>query len=134
MKILIAEDNVVGRTVIMKILKPLGDLVSAEDGREAINYFRQALDEKSPFDLICLDVMMPELDGQEVLQLIREEEGRRKVQGLDGAKIIMTTALSDGKNVMEAFRHQCDGYVSKPYDKETILAELKKLDLIADDA
>ena len=76
--------------------------------------------------------MMAEMDGQEVLQLVREEEERRQVQGLDGAKIIMTTALSDGKNIMTAFRHQCDAYVTKPYNADTILAELKKLELVSD--
>ena len=91
--------------------------------------FRKALDTPQPFDLICLDIMLPYLDGQAVLKQVRALEDTRGLTGLAGTKVIMLTALRDADNVMKAFRSQCEGYLSKPISKERLFREIRSLGL-----
>jgi two-component system chemotaxis response regulator CheY len=74
--------------------------------------------------------MMPEMDGHEALQQIRALEEAKGIIAIDGAKIIMTTALDDSKNILASFKDQCDIYLTKPVDKAKLLGELRKLKLI----
>jgi two-component system, chemotaxis family, chemotaxis protein CheY len=69
------------------------------------------------------------MDGQEVLKEIRRLESEKGIMGLDGTKIIMTTALSDSQNIIPAFRSQCDAYLVKPFDRQKLVRELKGLGL-----
>jgi two-component system, chemotaxis family, chemotaxis protein CheY len=130
MKILVAEDDFTSRLVIQKLLEPFGDVHAAVDGREALEAFQAAHDSSEPYDLVCLDIMMPELDGQAVLKEIRRVEEAAELSGLKGVKVIMTTALDDGKNVMAAFRAQCEAYLVKPIDKAKLIQHLRELKLI----
>jgi two-component system chemotaxis response regulator CheY len=86
--------------------------------------------EKEPYDLICLDIMLPKKDGQTVLKEIRDMESDAGIGGLAGVKVIMTTALSDPKNIMEAFSSQCEAYIPKPISKKKLLEEMKGLGLL----
>jgi two-component system chemotaxis response regulator CheY len=74
--------------------------------------------------------MMPEMDGQTVLREIRTIEDGAGIRQGRGVKILMTTALKDGKNVMQAFRDLCDGYVVKPIEKAKLLKCLREFGLI----
>lgn len=115
MKSLIVDDEDVNRFLLNSYTKPYGDSTSAADGSEAVELFIQALDVDEPFDVVFLDIMMPILDGQEVLTQIRELEAlAKRVSSEQAAKVIMTTALNDGSNVMTAFKNQADGYLVKP--------------------
>lgn len=130
MRTLIVEDDFVCRRLLQKLLSPYGDCDITINGKEAIEAFLLALDEDESYDLICLDIMMPEMDGQEALKKIREIEKEKGILGLDGVKVIMTTALKDSKNVFGAFKTGCEGYLVKPIDKKKLIEEIKKLELI----
>jgi two-component system, chemotaxis family, chemotaxis protein CheY len=130
MNILIVEDDYITSQVMKEILMSFGNCEIAENGRNALELFYNALDEKTPYDLIFLDIMMPEIDGQETLQKIREIEYTHGIMGLDGVKIIMTTALDDYENITKAFKSQCEGYVVKPIDKDKIVNVLLNLNLL----
>lgn len=130
MKILIAEDDYIGAKVISKILEPYGKCDVASNGEEAVALFESAIRENSGYALICLDIMMPGMDGQAALKKIREIEERNGIHGNDQARIIMTTALADKENILEAFRSQCEAYVTKPISREKLVDKLKKLELI----
>ena len=130
MKILIVEDDFVSRCILQKFLSSYGTSDIAINGKEAINAFSFAWQEKDPYELICLDIMMPEMDGQQVLKEIRKIEEEYEVLGLDSVKIIMTTALGDNENIKTAFRQQCEAYLVKPIDKTMLLNTLKELGLI----
>lgn len=130
MKILIAEDDSVSRALLQSILTPYGTCHIALDGCEAIEKFKTALKEKEYYDLICLDIMMPNMDGHQVLHHIRQLEDDNGIHGLAGVKIIMITALDDPWTIMKAFREQCEDYVIKPIKKDSILEKIKKLGLI----
>jgi len=134
MRVLIVEDDFTSRTLLQKFLKPYGESDIAVDGKEAINAFQLALEEDRSYDLILLDIMMPEMDGQLVLQELRRMENEMGITGLDGAKIIMTSALTDSDNVMTAFREQCDAYLVKPVTKSDLMAKLRELSLIEEES
>lgn len=131
MKTLIVEDDFTSRLLMQELLKGFGMVNVAVDGQEGVEAVRLALKNGEPFNLICLDIMMPELDGQQTLRVIREMEEDKGILSSDGAKIIMTTALDDMKNKISAFSGLCDGYLSKPIHKEQLLKELRKLELIS---
>jgi two-component system chemotaxis response regulator CheY len=84
-----------------------------------------------PYDLICLDIVMPEMDGQEALKEIRCLEKKAGITGSDFTKIIMTTALADKTNVVEATLQGCDYFLVKPIQKAKLQEQLRKLKLIS---
>ncbi|MDD5675090.1 MAG: response regulator [Chitinivibrionales bacterium] len=130
MKILIVEDDPVSNALLSAILAPFGSCDVVMDGISGLTGFVSALLQKRPYDLICLDIMLPGLDGQGALKQIRQWEQKNNIGGLDGAKIIMITALSDSANILQAFRSQCEGYIVKPIRKSNVLGQLKSLGLI----
>ena len=132
MKMLIVEDDCTTRKILLKFLQPFGEIDVAVDGQEAVTAYREALSSGEPYRLICLDIMMPELDGHGVLKSIRDIEQAQKVKADDVVKIVMTTALGDSSNVLGAFKGGCEGYVVKPIDKQRLLTELRKLNLISE--
>ncbi len=130
MRILIVDDDPVCRMVLEKNLKPFGECQIACNGREAIDAYRKALGEGAAYDLICLDVMMPEVDGRSALTQIRFLEEDRDLDPDEQVKIIMTTTLSERKDIEGAFRDQCNSYVTKPVRKEELLDRVRQLGLI----
>ena len=131
MKTLIVEDDFTSRLLMQELLKKYGSSHIAVDGREAVEAVRLSLQANEPYDLICLDIMMPTMDGHQALKEIRALEEARGIFSSDGAKIIMTTALDDIQNKINAFSNLCDGYLNKPIDKEQLLDELRSLELIS---
>jgi two-component system, chemotaxis family, chemotaxis protein CheY len=130
LKTLIVEDDFTSRLLFQEFLKNYGPSHIAVNGREAIEAVCRALEAGEPYDLICLDIMMPEMDGQEALKQIRKQEESRGILPPDGVKVVMTTALDDIKNVLAAYHGLCDAYLTKPIRKEDLLNELRKLKLI----
>ncbi len=121
--ILIAEDDVISRKLLCKVLSEHGECDHAANGIEAIDSFILALKRKKPYDLICLDIMMPKLDGITVLKAMRDLEVQYKLE--KRAKIIMTTALSETELVEEAFNKGSDAYATKPIDIDKLLEVIK---------
>ncbi len=130
MKTLIVEDDFTSRLLLQELLKPYSEIHIAVNGAEAVDAFRVALEDGHPYDLVCLDIMMPEMDGQEALKELRGLEEARGIFSTDGTKIIMTTALNDMTNIMAAFRELCDGYLVKPIDKTSLQNLLKNFGMI----
>lgn len=130
MKILIAEDDLTSRKFLSKFLSQYGECDLVVDGLEAIDAYLIAVKEKKPYDLICLDIMMPKVDGVKVLKAIRDFESQKGMLPEKRAKIIMTTALAQADYVNKAFEYDCNAYASKPIDMEKFIEVLKKLELI----
>jgi two-component system chemotaxis response regulator CheY len=124
-KILIAEDDAVSRKFLNQFMSQFGSCDLVIDGYEAVDAFLLGIQEDDPYDLICLDIMMPKLDGIQVLQTIRKLE----TETLKGsrARIIMTTALGETEMVRTAFDNGCDAYASKPIDTEKFVEVLGSL-------
>jgi two-component system, chemotaxis family, chemotaxis protein CheY len=130
MKTLVVEDDFTSRLLLQELLKGYGEVHVAVNGKEAVATVENALAEGAPYSLICLDIMMPEMDGQQALTEIRKLEEQRGTISTEGMKIIMTTALDNIKSVSAAYEQLCDGYLVKPIDKTKLTAQLRELQLI----
>lgn len=130
MKTLIVEDDFTSRVLLQKLLEGYGTCHFAVNGREAVDATRLAIEEGEPYDLICMDIMMPVMDGQKALGEMRHLEETTVVSGPYRAKIIMTTAVADKTNVIKACEQRCDGFLVKPIQKARLEEYLRKLELI----
>lgn len=130
MRILIAEDDMTSRRFLSKFLSQYGECDVVVDGMEALDAYLISVKEKSPYDVICLDIMMPKVDGVKVLKAIRDFEKQRKILPEKRVKIIMITALSDTEYVHMAFELGCEAYAAKPIDLDKLIEVLKNLEII----
>ena len=130
MKILLAEDDFVTRKFMVNFLSKYGECDVTVDGMEAVDAFMMALEDDEPYDLVCLDIMMPVMDGYQALVGIRNLEKERGISEDNAVKVIMTTALNEERNVNMAFELGCTVYSGKPIDQEKFEQVLTKLELI----
>ncbi|MDY7001079.1 MAG: response regulator [Thermodesulfobacteriota bacterium] len=131
MRVLVVEDDFTSRKLLQKIISPYGEADIAVNGQESIDAFEAALEENDPYDLVCMDIMMPEMDGQEALKKIRAIEKAKGIRNAEEVKVIMITALDDPKNVVEAYyKGGATSYVPKPIDRQLFLQLLRNLGLI----
>ncbi|MFP4460059.1 MAG: PleD family two-component system response regulator [Candidatus Zixiibacteriota bacterium] len=131
MKVLIVEDDFVSRNLLLELFSPFSKCDLAVNGKEAMEAFKKSIEEKDYYDLITLDIMMPEMDGEETLEHIRNLEEEAGIYGLSRCKIIMTTALDDPSTIMKSFRNQTDAYIVKPIDAKNLMHQLQYLGLVA---
>jgi two-component system sensor histidine kinase/response regulator len=119
-KILLAEDNLVNQKVVISMLEKRGHSITvASDGRQALE-----ARSKAAFDLVLMDVQMPEMDGFEAVAAIRHDERTRDLAHLP---IIALTA-----HAMKGDRERClaggfDAYVPKPIRSETLISAIDQL-------
>ncbi|MDD6332687.1 MAG: response regulator [Clostridium sp.] len=130
LKILVAEDDEANRKFLSKLLAKFGEVTVVADGFQAVKSYMQALDEKEPFRLVCLDVMMPKIDGYKALDAIRDLESRNALIDGEKAKIIMISALDEGGFDEELAGNQYDCYMSKPIDILEFEMNLKRMGMI----
>ncbi len=131
MRALIAEDEFLSRKVLSAFLAPLFEVDVAVNGKEAVEAFALAHQEGKPYDLILMDIMMPEMDGIQALTIIRAQEQERKLK--PPVRVIMATALDDPKTVIRSFHDgEASGYIVKPVRKEKLFEELKKLGFLTE--
>ncbi|OGV35491.1 MAG: hypothetical protein A2020_02440 [Lentisphaerae bacterium GWF2_45_14] len=129
MRILIVDDDFAIRKVISIWLRKAGESDMAENGRDAVALATKAYEEGNPYDLMCLDIMMPIMNGLDALKNIRKYEKSRGIETGSGMKVIMATAASNPKSIMGAFDEQCEAYLVKPIEEEELFATIKKLGL-----
>ncbi|WP_319582191.1 response regulator [uncultured Pseudodesulfovibrio sp.] len=129
MRALIVEDEFLSRKVLRSFLMTLFEVDIVVNGREAVEAFKMGHDENRPYDLILMDIMMPEVDGIEALQKIRDLETTHNYR--PRVKVIMTTALDDPRTVIRTFHDgEASAYIVKPVAKDKLYAELEKLGLL----
>lgn len=126
-KILVAEDEFINRRLLLKLLEPYGECTVAVDGLGALEEFKRALDKEEPFQIIFLDIVMPNLGGTDLLKRIREIESQRNIPENHRAIVIMTTAISDRQSVIQAAFNQCSAYLVKPVKQEALVKKLSAL-------
>src|SRR3954462_10744737 len=125
-KMLIAEDDPTSSMLLQEMLKRFGPIELADNGETAVEMVRAAMDAGVPFDLVCLDIMMPGMDGYEVLKRIRGLETSRGIPPAAATKVFMITALDDLTNVIEAFRGLCDAYLLKPIENASLMQRMRE--------
>ena len=120
MKALVVDDSRSMRAILSKQLRELGfTVVEVPSGMEAL----RALDGEGPFDLVLLDWNMPEMDGHEVLTLIRCQEAYKDV------RVMMVTTESEMSQVSVTLEAGANEYLMKPFDREALLEKLVLLGL-----
>lgn len=128
MNILIADDDPSVQVLLLKYLSEFGSCVAAANGHDAVEEFRRSLLSGSPYDLVCMDINMPLMDGQVALQEIRRLEKEAGLRGPQQAKAIVLSAFGDTRNVTHAFfRGEVSAYVTKPFSRDAFLGEFRKL-------
>jgi len=130
MRILVVEDDYISRRLLCRYLEPYGPCEEAINGYEAVDAIRRAIAADQHFDLICLDIMMPGMDGQQTLVLLRQMEAQNDMPLGRGAKVVMTSAMEDNQYIMEAMNASADGYVVKPIEKRSFIETLKETGLL----
>jgi len=131
MRALVVDDDSTGRLLLQTFLSRYGECHVAVNGKEAVDAYRAARQAGQGYDLICMDIMMPEVDGLSALRKIR---GMEEVQGLKSdqrVRIVMTTAVDDRMSVLTAFHQLSDAYLTKPIDTQKLLAYLQSFKLAA---
>ena len=122
-RILVVDDNRTNRLVLEKRLEAEGYLVStAEDGKKALEMTMggdESGEHLGDFDLILLDVMMPEIDGMEVLERIRKKATASVLP------VIMITARDEAEDIVAALETGANDYVTKPVDMSILFARVK---------
>lgn len=114
MKILIIEDDKILSKTVEQCLKGKYDVDAAFDGQEGLLYAKQEI-----YDLIILDIMMPVMDGYEVLINLRNE----KIY----TPVLILTAKDSINDKVRGFRNGADDYLVKPFNREELLARIEAL-------
>jgi len=130
LRTLIVEDDVTNQLLLQRYLSRFGECHTAVNGRDALIAFRSALEQHEGYDLVCMDIMMPEMDGHEAVREIRAFEETRGVVYGKGAKIIMTTTVGEIREVILCFKELCDAYLMKPIDLGKLLSYLKSCQMV----
>ncbi|HKP96749.1 MAG TPA: response regulator [Fibrobacteria bacterium] len=125
MRTLVVDDDFTSRRILMRIMQSFGTCDAACNGKEGWQAFCQAHDERDPYEVILLDILMPEMDGHELLGRIRGFEEERPLRADQIARIAMATVLHDKDSVLRSFRGQCDGFITKPYSAEVLVKDLR---------
>jgi adenylate cyclase len=113
--ILVVDDDPVSRRMLTRLLEQEGHRVdTAANGRQALERLHG-----DPFDLALLDVLMPELDGYEVLAHMKEDDVLRHVP------VLMITALDDIRSAVRCIELGADDYLLKPFDPVVLQARIK---------
>ncbi len=127
MRILIVDDDMINRKFLSAMLTGVGEIDMAKNGQEAIDLAKESLTKNEPYDVIFLDIMMPDLNGIEALQEIRKVEESHGILLNDGAKVVMVSALADKQNVLSAFSKGCEYYLVKPVQQAKMFELLEEM-------
>jgi two-component system, chemotaxis family, chemotaxis protein CheY len=125
LRVLVVDDEGEIRNLIRFCLAGCARCDLAADGRLALEKFSAALQAGQPYDLVLLDILMPDLNGRQVLEKMRELERLAGKDAREGVKIVMLTALDDTANVLQSFKRGCDSYLVKPFDEAGLLQEVQ---------
>ena len=126
MRILVVDDELVSRKKLEKILSNLGECTVVDSGSAALEAFKASWRDGAPFNLITLDILMPEMDGTEALFLVKQAEEEMGIPEQQRTKIVMVTSMTDKDSIANAVSAGCDGYIMKPFDREKILDKLEE--------
>jgi len=130
MKCLIVEDDAVTSRLWETYLSDYAQCTIVTNGAKAVEVVRKSLKEGQHYDLICLDIMMPKMDGHATLKAIRGMERLQQINDSDRATVIMITTLDNIRHINKAFSEGCEAYLVKPIRKEELLGKMRKFNLI----
>jgi len=129
MKSLIVEDDFTSRIILNDVFAKYGPSHSASNGKEAFEAFSAALLAKDPYHIICLDIVLPDINGSIILKKIRNFEKANSIKNENAVKIIMTTSIGSKDMVLKALKYGCNAYMVKPIQVKNLLEHLQNFKL-----
>jgi two-component system chemotaxis response regulator CheY len=128
---LIVDDSRYQRYLIVQALEGLFSSDQAADGREAVALYVAALEAGTPYDLVVMDILMPELNGHDALATIRRLEEAHRLSAQTRVPAVMLSSLDDPVNMLRAqFESGAQAYITKPFTPATLLEALISLGLV----
>jgi len=128
MKVLIVDDSPVENLFMSVFLEDIALTDCVNNGKDAVKMVQQAISCGKPYDLVCLDIVMPDMDGHQTLKIIREMENREEVKH---GKIFMVTSCDSPDQMIEAIGEDgCDDYIVKPVISDSLNKLLVKHGLL----
>ncbi len=132
MRTLVVEPSPVNRAFLLGVMEDQGPCVAAATAGEGLRLFLQALEREEPFDVVFLDVQLPDMNGLQALETMRAEEARLGVPPLKAAKALITSAADDERAAARAyFQGQAISYLTRPLTVGKIFNELERFGLAA---
>jgi two-component system chemotaxis response regulator CheY len=129
-RFLAVDDEPASRLLLKTFLSRLGECDVALNGTEAVAAFRAAAEQRQRYDLICMDIMMPEMDGREAIRQVRAMEEADRISPTCGVKIVIMTAVDDMRQIIGCFEDFGDAYLMKPIAVFSLLRHLKSYNLV----
>ncbi|HOM28501.1 MAG TPA: response regulator [Deltaproteobacteria bacterium] len=120
MRILIVEDEQTNRMILDRILTSYGEVTLCEDGQEALDAFTKAHSDGYPYDLVCMDFMLPNMDGRDTVARIRDMESSMGIAMPNKVKILMITGLSSLESEYGDISSLSDAVLQKPFKKSEV--------------
>ncbi len=127
MRILIVDDDQANCQLIRHLVLDYGDPEIVNNGEQAVESFLKAHATKEPYEVIFLDIMMPEKDGHEVLKEIREWEEKNLSYGRGEAKVVMVSALDSKDHILSSFKEGCEYFLVKPISKTKVFNVMSEM-------
>ncbi len=121
MNLLIVDDDLANCQLIKHLLVEYGDPDIVDNGDKAVKAFLDGHQKNNPYDVIFLDIMMPEKDGHEVLREIRQWEDENLKYGKGEAKVVMVSALDSKDHILSSFKEGCEYFLVKPISKSKVV-------------
>lgn len=131
MKSLIIDDDASSRNVFRVFLENYGECELASTGYEGVELFKKHFTGGGLYDLIIIDLILPDINGYEILKIIRTEEDINKIDAHFRTKVILTTSLDDNENrkIAEQLTKGLEAYYVKSYANEGLYDKLTELGL-----
>jgi len=131
MRALIVDDDFFSRIVLHDMLRAVADCHIAVNGEEAVGAFKKALEDGCAYDLVCLDLVMPEMDGQQALREMRALEAEKGIESTNRSIVFVVSMVEDNRETNEAFfLGGADSFLVKPIEEDRLLAELREHGLL----
>lgn len=132
LKILIIDDDELGRELIALHLEGIAECDMAENGFLGVQKFRDSFERGVPYDVILLDIVMPEMDGHTAAMEIRLIEKDWGVTISDGVTIIVLSSLHTPSDVIQSYvAARSAAHLVKPVMPEKLLNTLTKLNILS---
>ena len=129
MKSLVVEHEFTARAVLSRILSRYGPCDIAVDGTEAIEAARRAYEKAEPYDLVTLDLSLPEFEGANALEQIHRAEKEAGISFLQGTRVLAITAVEDARTVAALYKAGCEAYLLEPVNEIAIVEKLSEMSL-----
>ncbi|MBF0551224.1 MAG: response regulator [Deltaproteobacteria bacterium] len=127
MKVLIVDDEPETRQAMLGIMEQLGECQAVENGSQAVAAFGKALNDLDLFDLIIIDIKVPQMGGVDALKKIRKLEKDNNLPGSMQAIVMVVTAYSDKNYINACLAAGCDHYILRPFDADVFERKIERI-------